>query len=266
MRMIFNSIRFVLIFAVIITYLLNMALYMLFIRQRWRRVALVNVTLSRYCQFTLWLLRVRVNAIHSSARLETNALYVSNHLSYLDVLVICSEVPCSFVTSTEVRDSPGLGWICRSSGCVFVDRRNKRNIHGEVAELSDGLRSGINIGIFPEATSTNGEQIMRFRRPLFTAAIDAGKPVVPLCLNYTRVGGDFINRQTRDTVFWYGDMDFLPHLWSMVRNGGTEVDLHILPALPTQPADEAMDLALRSQTLVESVFQPVERQAEPVKP
>jgi len=113
------------------------------------------------------------------------------------------------------------------------------------------------VAIFPEATSTNGEQILRFRRPLYMSAIEASKPVVPFCLNYRMVGGVPINLQTRDSVFWYGDMDFASHLWRLAGSGGVNVDLIFLSALETGQQVDPGQLAELSQKAVEAVFKPV---------
>ena len=111
--------------------------------------------------------------------------------------------------------------------------------------------------IFPEATSTNGEQVLRFRKPLFLSAIDAGRPVVPFCLNYRTVGGESISLSNRDKVCWYGDMDFLPHLWTLASSGGVQLDLHFLKPISTQLEMDASELADLSQVAVASVFLPV---------
>ena len=175
----------------------------------------------------------------------------------MDVLVISSQLPACFVTSKEIKETPFLGQISQMSGALFVERRNKLNIHNEISEIREGLQIGLNVAIFPEATSTNGEQILRFRRPLYLAAIDAGCPVLPFCLNYVRVGGQPINAVTRDKIMWYGDMAFLPHLWALSGSGGIELDLHFLPRIPTTLKMDASALAEQSQHAVEAVFQPV---------
>ena len=89
------------------------------------------------------------------------------------------------------------------------------------------------------------------------AAVDAAAPVIPFCLNYRAVGGLPIDRQTRDLVFWYGDMDFVPHLWALAGSGGVSVDLHFLPALPVDGVKDPSELANLSQMAVERVFSPV---------
>ncbi len=116
--------------------------------------------------------------------------------------------------------------------------------------MCEGLKLGLNVAIFPEATTTNGEQILRFRRPLFVSAIEAGRPVTPFCLNYRRVGGRPIDVVSRDKIMRYGDMDFAPHLWALAGSGGVELDLHLLPAIPTSATTDATQLIEQSQSAV----------------
>lgn len=222
---------------------------------RERRMRLGVLLCQKWCRYGLRLMRVRVNV--KGAGVSSRALYVGNHVSYLDILVLAAHVRTCFVTSVEIRETPVLGQLCELAGCVFVERRNKSNIHAEIGELTAALRGGLNVTVFPEATSTNGEQILRFRKPLFTAAREAETEVVPFCLNYRKAGVEPLSFKNRDDVFWYGDMDFLPHLWRLIGLMGIEVDLVFTEPLASNQFADVSDLAGRSQKAVEQVFQPV---------
>lgn len=264
MRQILRPFRFVSVLIALVAFLLTMSVVFLFVRGHWARVRWSNRILKRYCAFGLWVLNVHVTYKgEDQLAAVPNALFVGNHLSYMDVLVIHARVPACFVTSREIKKTPVLGQVCQMAGCLFVERRNKMNIHNEVSEISNGLKEGVNVAIFPEATSTNGEQILRFRRPLYVAALNARKPVVPICLNYHTVGGEPINVRTRDKIFWYGDMDFASHLWALAGSGGVLVDLVITPPLWPSAEDDATALAERSQVAVQSVFRPVRSDVSP---
>lgn len=258
MRRILQPVRCITILVTMFTFLFHMCLVWLVVRNRWSRVRWSNRILTYYARWGLWVMKVRPHIIGEENLLKGEAgLYVGNHLSYMDVLVISSRISCGFVTSMEIKETPVLGQICTMAGCLFVERRTKTNLHKEVADLREGLSEGVNVAIFPEATSTNGEQILRFRRPLYLAAIDARRPVIPFCLNYRLVGGEPINRVTRDSICWYGDMDFLPHLWALAGSGGVDVDLIFLPPIIPVEDDDPTRLAAESQAAVESVFAPI---------
>lgn len=267
MKRILQPLRLLGVALVIVTFLATMSVVWLVVRHRWRRVALANRLLARFCRLMLWVLSVRPRYI-GVENLEAlhGALFVGNHLTYVDVLVIAAHVPCCFVTSQEIKRTPLLGQICQLAGCLFVDRKSKMNILNEVSELREGLQAGLNVTIFPEATSTNGEQVLRFRKPLFLSAIGAGAPIVPFCLNYRLVGGEPINTVSRDSIFWYGDMDFGSHILRLTGAGGVDVDLHFLPALRVAADADANEVAAQSQSMVESVFIPVVDASRPSAP
>lgn len=259
MRKILQPVRFLAVLALSFVFLSHMAIVYLLRRQRWPRTRLSNVILSRYSCLGLWLLGVKVRTLGIHHRdSQPNGLYVGNHLSYLDVLVISSVLPAGFVTSREIRETPFLGLICEMAGSLFVERRSRANLLGEVAELTEGLKNGLNIAIFPEATSTNGAKILRFKRPLYLAGVQAGANIIPFCLNYRTVGGKPLTTVTRDWVFWYGDMDFAPHLWALAGSGGVMVELQFLePLRPGQRPEDAGELSQLTQQAIEKVFSPI---------
>lgn len=242
----------------IAAFLFSMGVVSLFVRDKWRYTRIATRMLGWWSRPTLWVLSIKARPINLENLMKIEqALLVGNHLSYTDVLVIAAHAPSCFVTSTEVKNAPGLGLICRMAGCLFVDRKNRRNLAGEVGELQQGLEHGLKVAIFPEATSTNGEQILRFKKPLYYSATRSSAPVVPFVLNYRLVGGKPIDKSTRDSVFWYGDMDFIPHLLRLVRTGGVTVDIEFLPPVSVSPDLDAGPIAEQTQALIEAVYVPV---------
>lgn len=258
MRVIFRPFRLLGVAIVVVTFLFVMSLVWLVIRDKWKYTRAANRILTKWSRFACFVLSIRTRVIGAEHLQDLNgALLVGNHLTYTDVVVIASHVPACFVTSTEIKRSLGLGQICVMAGCLFVDRKNKRNLVNEVSEIQEGLQKGLNVAIFPEATSTNGEAVLRFRKPLYLAASMANAKVVPFVLNYRTVGGAPVNKETRDDIFWYGDMDFIPHLWRLTGRGGAEVDLHILPPIPVSPTSDTGQLADETHRLVAATFVPV---------
>jgi lyso-ornithine lipid O-acyltransferase len=255
MRVIFRPFRLLGVAIVVATFLFVMSLVWLVIRDKWKYTRAANHILSRWCRFACFVLSVRPRVIGSEHLRDLNgALLVGNHLTYVDVLVIASFVPACFVTSTEIKRSLGLGQICVMAGCLFVDRKNKRNIVNEVSEIQEGLQKGLNVAIFPEATSTNGEAVLKFRKPLYSAAVMSGAQVVPFVLNYKTVGDVPVTKETRDDIFWYGDMDFIPHIWRLTGRGGAEVNLHILPPIRVSASTDTASLTEETHRLVAATF------------
>lgn len=199
---------------------------------------------------------IGIKVVQNFKQVDTreNFLIVSNHLSYVDVLVISSLFPSCFVTSKEMKETLFLGQICLLGGCLFVDRKKRHNIHNEVRELTNALSSGLNVAIFPEATSTDGSAVLGFKRPLFQAAIDARAKVLPMCLNYLSIDGQKVTLQNRDTMFWYGDMTFFAHAVELFAEKNMIVELTVLdPFLAEETADKTL-LAEKCHQLVSSHY------------
>jgi 1-acyl-sn-glycerol-3-phosphate acyltransferase len=217
--------------------------------------------LKFYASFACWFMGIRVSISRANELVANNEkenyLIVSNHLSYTDILAICSHYPACFVTSMAMKRTPFLGQICILGGCVFVDRKNRKNLSLEVKEITDALREGLDVVIFPEATSTNGEDVIRFRRPLFRAAMDADIKVRPFSVNYRKVDDRPVRLNNRDSVFWYGDMTFADHLWGVFKIGRIDVELVEGQSIDTSSFTESSELALEAHTIVKKSFERV---------
>ncbi len=218
---------------------------------------LLNRISSRHARFCLWFMGVKVRVEGELPRPGEGTLVVANHLSYLDVLAMGAVMPTSFVTSVEVRDTPFLGHIAKAAGCLFVERRSRDNLSEEVQDIARVLRQGGLVTIFPEGTSTDASGVLRFRRPLFQAAIDAGVRVQPLCLNYRSVSGELFNAKNRDTVCWYGDMDFGPHIWRLFQQDSVELEVNVLESIEPSTTPDPAQLAEAGHRVVSACYRPI---------
>src|SRR5262245_21531288 len=98
---------------------------------------------------------------------STRLLLVSNHQSYLDVVIIASVFPALFVAKTEVSRWPLLGWLSRLGGTIFVKREDARSGVGAAYRVSRSLRDGVNVQVFPEATTGDGSSVLPFNGLFF---------------------------------------------------------------------------------------------------
>lgn len=190
-----------------------------------------------FCQFysriALYILAIDLRTVtHSmSGGDQRGKLYLCNHMSYLDIMVISAWLRCCFVTSVEIRDTFFLGHLCRIAGCIFVERRSRAGIDTEIDQIAQALRNGISVLIFPEGTSSNGDAVLPFKRSLLKVAILAEADVHPLCLQYLAGDGMPLTTAERDNVCWYGSVRFLPHLWALLEMKTVRAKLHFLPAI-----------------------------------
>lgn len=160
--------------------------------------------------------------VHSiSVRIETSGvvprggcLIVSNHLSYLDVIVLGAICPTSFVAKAEVRNWPVMGWITRTIGIVFVSREDRRSLPAVAARMATELEHGSSVVFFPEGTTTDGSQILPFKPSLLAPAAEGRLPVAHVTIHY-RTPDD--ERPAREAVCWWGDMSFFTHFIGLMK-------------------------------------------------
>jgi len=191
--------------------------------------------LQRWTRKFLRVLNIRVTSTGMPPR---RGMLVSNHLSYLDIAVLGSMAPMIFVSKKEVRDWPVFGWLSRCAGTLFVDRNRRPDVKRVTGEMSQLLNSGIVVALFPEGTSSNGNDVLRFRSPLLEPAVSLGWPVTSAFLSYRVADGS-----TENDVCYWGDMDFLPHLMKLLSK--KEVFATITFGLPKEADFDRKELAFR---------------------
>ena len=149
-------------------------------------------------------------------------LLVANHLSYLDVVVLGSLVPCSFVAMHELARWPVLGFLAWAMGTQFVERENLRALSLLNQRLCARLTRGETLVLFPEGTSTAGEGVLPFRPALLAPAVALGSPVSYAALRYATPSGE---RPASEVVCWWGDMPFVAHALALLRLPWIEVSV-----------------------------------------
>lgn len=196
--------------------------------------------------------KIRIRKIFSPE--DKTYMIVCNHLSYVDVLIIASIFSASFITSVEISKDIFLGSLAKLGGSIFVERRKKTRLIKDLGSVSKVLSDGLNVVLFPEGTSTNGEAILPFKKTLFRAAIQCGVEILPVCINYISIDGVTLNKKNRDLIYWYGDMKFFPHFINLLRIKQINVQLSILPAITTtkMTSDKVSKVAYES---IKKVYQ-----------
>lgn len=180
------------------------------------------------------LLNVKIALEGPKDSLDTSSRFiVSNHLGYLDGIVLGSLFPVIFVTKRQVKRWPLIGQLLTLLGTIFVDREDKKDILRVVDVISKMLGQEANVLLFPEGTSTNGEKLLPFQSAFFAAPLMARAPVVPVTLTYRLVDQQPVSAANRDRVCWYGDMSFAPHLWDLLGAHRIEVSVKIHPRIET---------------------------------
>ena len=169
-------------------------------------------------------------------------LIASNHVSWLDILVLSSVAPLSFVAKREVAGWPFFGSLARLQRTVFVDRERRHATRGARDEMRERLEAGDILVLFAEGTSGDGRSVLPFKSAFFGAAETPGVLVQPVTLAYRGHRNLPMNRRLLPFYAWYGDMELAPHLLGALRAGPIEVTVVCHP--PVSPGGELSRKAL----------------------
>ncbi len=146
-----------------------------------------------------------VPTVSAAAGAEGAGLLVSNHLSYLDIMLYAAVRPLRFVAKSEVRRWPLVGILASLGGTIFVEREHSLQVGQAARQIEQSLREGVPVLLFPEGTSSDGSSVLPFRSPLFDPAIRAGACVTAAAIRY------HADDAAENEVTYWGDMVFLPH-------------------------------------------------------
>ncbi len=156
---------------------------------------------------------------------------VCNHLSYIDILLMSAVRPFVMVAKTEVRAWPLLGWLTAQAGTVYVTRGGKPETYPAVnAAMAHAYRSGLPVLFFPEGTTTDGGEVLPFRRGLFHSVLRDSVQVRTAALAY-RLDDREPEATVSDHVCWWGDAAFAPHLFRFLGLRGLHASVHFGPAV-----------------------------------
>ena len=209
-----REIKAVFIFSTIVFCIaILIALRLIFLFWPAKKKLLTTYVVHLFGKIATFTLGVKVNVRGRKDLLKKRGqFFISNHLSYIDGIVATGLAPLAFVAKTDVRKWPFFGFFSFLSDTIFVNRTNSANIHKEIKKMVSFLNDKVNIILFPEGTSTNGEKLLPFKSSFFAAPLEAKSPVVPIVVTYKSINSQAINEKNRDLVYWYGSMPFLPHL------------------------------------------------------
>lgn len=160
---------------------------------------------------------------------DRTALWLSNHVSWLDIVLIGRLAPLHFLSKAEVARWPVIGWLARGAGTLFI-QRGQAGGQSLNEQLGQALQAGRSLAVFPEGTTTSGEQVRTFHGRLLAGAIEAEVPLQPAAISYRRDGkpdqlAPFIN-----------DDEFTTHLWRLLGSETIDVEIHLLPMIDSSQA------------------------------
>ncbi len=195
-----------------------------------RKMHLCAHCMQRWARANCFILGIHITPTGSY---EQNDVFfvVSNHCSYLDILVIGTVMPSVFVSKSEVASWVFLGSMVKLAGTVFVNRESKVAAVRVLESIKERLDNGLSVVVFPEGTTNDGIAIRDFKSTFFKAPIDSKVPILPLSIMYSHIDGTPVTPVTIDAVAWHSDMQFVPHFWNLLGLSRIDARIHFNPPL-----------------------------------
>jgi 1-acyl-sn-glycerol-3-phosphate acyltransferase len=239
---------------------ISLALAWRMVTMRWtpashrRRAA--SQWLQRTAQGCQWILGLGFKCVGPT---PDSGLLVTNHLSYLDIIMLAALRPCVFVSKKEVKSWPVFGICAQLGGTIFVDRSRRCDVAGVSAQMREVLAEGLLIVLFPEGTSSGGADVLPFKSALIEPALRLGCPVAAAAIGYSMEKGSV----SEEICFWK-DMSLLPHLLNVFAMPSIRAELRCGASRPRSGERKALAVELHNETaaLHATLFAPLDSRRE----
>jgi len=176
--------------------------------------------------------------------LPKHALFVSNHISWLDIFVINSIQPCRFVAKSDIRSWPFIGWLCAKTGTIFISRAKISDVGRIFKGLVTSIEAGERVAFFPEGTTAAQGQLGSFHANLFEAALNARAVVQPFALRYLDAQEKF-----HPAADFIGEMTIVESMLAILNARTMTAELTQLPVIPTDGAHRRQLAATARQAI-----------------
>ncbi|AVM43361.1 hypothetical protein C5Q97_01040 [Victivallales bacterium CCUG 44730] len=183
--------------------------------------------------------------VHGDPQQFPGGLIVSNHQGYLDILTHAAIFPIRFAPKMEMRKWPVLGPFVAQSRPIWINRTSRQKSKEAADEMIATLEHKINLLVYPEGTSTDGEHgLLPFKSTPFEAAVEAGCRIQPLLTFFS--SGD----PNAYPLAWFGHAALFPHIWRILGLSHVKADVYILPVVEPVPGENRKELAARVHELM----------------
>lgn len=183
---------------------------------------------------------------------EPPFLLVSNHLSYIDVFVLFSQLRCLFVAKSDVKAWPLIGFIIKTCGILFIDRNRKRDVTRVNELISRSINDNQGIILFPEGTTSPGMKVLPFRTSLLEYPASQNSPVSYVALMYQMPDSEI---SAYESICWWNDTPFFLHFFELLKSKGFTAKIHFGDK-EIKEKDRKL-LAEKLQKFVQDEFEPV---------
>ena len=154
-------------------------------------------------------------------------LLISNHASYLDIIILGSLFKTSFIAKKEISKWPLLGILAKLQNTIFIDRRVS-SLKNQENQIIKHLNEKKNLVIFPEGTSSDGNRVLPFKSSLFNIFeknLNSKILVQTITIVYKKINGIAMNRIERKNITWHSNMDLIPNIFNVLKKLSIEVEV-----------------------------------------
>jgi 1-acyl-sn-glycerol-3-phosphate acyltransferase len=165
-------------------------------------------------------------------------------LSYVDILVLSALTPSIFVAKSEVKHWPVFGWFARLGGTLFTDRARRAQVGPLAKALRTSLDQGALVVLFPEGTSSDGQNVLPFKSALLEPATNYSYPLSASLIEYQLEDGD-----VSEEVCYWKDMTFVPHLINLLSKRRIEASVRFSELRQRREGRKELARQLHSEVL-----------------
>jgi 1-acyl-sn-glycerol-3-phosphate acyltransferase len=195
--------------------------YASFLSERRRYQHIANF-IQLWAKFSCWVFNLKINII-GKRQLNAPMLIVSNHVGSADIFVLGSCFPAFYVSKAEIAEWPGIRYLAILGEAILADRSKRHQVAEIINQIKERLNAGFSVILYPEATATDGKDVIPFKSSPFEAAVLANKAVQPVMIRYH-------DGQIPSIACWNNDT-FMDHIFKLLQNPALEVTVELMEPL-----------------------------------
>lgn len=246
-RCLFAPLKLLSILVLLLTLLLTLVMIYLGVGNSTRRQDWMQNSKAFICQCLLQVLNIRIQRIgHADPEAK---LWISNHISWLDILMFTSLKQMHFIAKSEVRSWPIVGFVASLLGTVFIRRHNKFQVYRSLPRAQAIIRDQERLFVFPEGTTSGGRKTEVFYPMMFEIAVREKTRVQPIALRYWNA-----DDEPCTSAPFVDDDGIVGNILKLARQKYTLVEVYFLPSLDAQTMDRKQ-LAKASQASIDRILE-----------
>jgi 1-acyl-sn-glycerol-3-phosphate acyltransferase len=206
-------------------FLIGVTVHILFFASKPQRFKWISFFTRWWAKTTCWVLNFQFKIVGGKLP-KSGSLIVANHVGTPDIFILGACFKGFFVSKAEISDWPFFNLLAWLGMTIFADRKHKRQVRSIIQKIETRLNANCSVILFPEAQATDGADIVPFKSAVFESVVQAGRPVVPVALQY--------HDGNQPTIAYYGD-SFFKHMITLLKNPRLQATVFVLPEIAAGP-------------------------------